>query len=174
MSDDLTFYEPTMLPSFDVESNFYGLFVIFKSSWKNIMIACANCGKLNSPETNFCRFCGTKSAVPQPARYQQFPNTAPQPYAWKTDEFQTKAEARRTSPFMPGGGLPAQYSQQLDAGYRCPRCGSTFFPVTERRISTAGWVVFSVLLITTVIFFWIGLLLKENVMVCPACRSKVG
>jgi hypothetical protein len=43
----------------------------------------------------------------------------------------------------------------------------------DRRVSTAGWIVFSVLLVTTVIFFWVGLLMKEDVAICPMCRSKL-
>jgi hypothetical protein len=42
----------------------------------------------------------------------------------------------------------------------------------EKRVSTAGWIVFSVLLVFTLIFFWIGLLMKENVAVCPVCRAR--
>jgi hypothetical protein len=45
--------------------------------------------------------------------------------------------------------------------------------VIERRVSTAGWIVFSVLLVFTLIFFWIGLLMKEDVSVCPVCRNRI-
>ena len=51
--------------------------------------------------------------------------------------------------------------------------GRRFLPVTERRVSTAGWIVFSALLVFTVIFFWIGLLMKENVAVCPVCKFRL-
>lgn len=61
----------------------------------------------------------------------------------------------------------------IDANYHCPRCGSSYLPVIDRRISTAGWIVFSCLLVFTVIFFWVGLLMKEDVAVCPVCRAKV-
>ncbi|MEJ7622968.1 MAG: zinc ribbon domain-containing protein [Pyrinomonadaceae bacterium] len=143
------------------------------------MNPCQNCGKLNTDGTNFCRFCGTKLPSPQQEYQLQPQSAAPRPYAWKTDEFQTQNEARRTGPVV--GGLQGSgsratglvnMSQGIDAGYRCSKCGSTYFPVLERRISTAGWIVFSVLLITTVIFFWIGLLMKEEVAICPVCRSK--
>jgi hypothetical protein len=46
-------------------------------------------------------------------------------------------------------------------------------PIIERRVSTAGWIVFSVLLVFTLIFFWIGLCMREDVAVCPVCRSRL-
>lgn len=160
------------------------------------MTPCQNCGKLNKGETNFCRFCGTKFVYQQRVSENPYTYSAPRPYAWKTDEFQTQTEPRptertrsNTEPFNPNNPnyQPAslahqqnQYGSQLtpanyafDANYHCPRCGSSYLPVFERRISTAGWIVFSCLLVFTVIFFWIGLLMKENVAICPVCRSKV-
>jgi len=165
------------------------------------MNPCQNCGKINTPETNFCRFCGTKYHFKPQALGNPYDFSAPRPYAWKTDEFQTKNEPRRTMPFdganqarqtlgaadqsfrpAPLTYQPAQplYPRAMaegsalavDGNYHCPRCGSSYLPVIERRVSTAGWVVFSVLLIFTFIFFWIGLLMKEDVAVCPVCRWK--
>jgi hypothetical protein len=46
-------------------------------------------------------------------------------------------------------------------------------PRAERRISTAGWIVFAVLLVFFFPLFWVGLLIKEDVQVCPNCTSKV-
>jgi len=145
------------------------------------MIKCQNCGHTNSAESNFCRFCGTKFLVYQPEpRPSGYDFSPPRPYAWKTDEFQTQAEARKAL----DGGPPVPVQQtypvsqpyyQGDAigGYRCPRCGTTYLPVIERRVSSAGWVVFSVLLVFTLIFFWIGLLMKEDVSICPVCRMRL-
>ena len=152
------------------------------------MNACQNCGKLNSVETNFCRFCGTKFNIRAAVPDNPYDYAAPQPYAWKSDEFQTSNEARRThptdalrvgtQPFQGAGPLASRShaagaGYAIDPNYRCPRCGSSYLPVMERRISTAGWIVFAALLVFTVIFFWIGLLLKEEVPVCPVCRSRV-
>ena len=148
------------------------------------MNPCQNCGKVNSAETNYCRFCGTKFVYRQAVMENPYDYTAPRPYSWKTDEL----DPRNTAPavnvppnhFRPAAlansyaqPLAPYLNQQLDANYRCPKCGSSYFPVIDRRISTAGWIVFSVLLVTTIIFFWIGLLMKEDVTICPACRSKL-
>lgn len=158
------------------------------------MVACQNCGKLNAFESHFCRFCGTRMTAQQPAVQDPNPYNygAPRPYSWKTDEFQTSRPQRGTDQISRGqpadqtGQMyqPAPLAQRshqpgawsaftLDASYRCPRCGTPYHPVIDRRVSTAGWVVFSILLVTTVIFFWIGLLIREDVAVCPMCRSKL-
>jgi hypothetical protein len=154
------------------------------------MNPCQNCGKLNSLETNFCRFCGTKFVVQQPMPDNPFDYSAPRPYAWKTDEFQTQNEPRPTMPIdrvQPatqhiGQAVPLrnpaplayQGPQGFAQPFRCPRCMSTYAPRMERRISTAGWITFSVLLVFFFPLFWIGLLIKEDVRVCPTCNSKIG
>jgi RNA polymerase subunit RPABC4/transcription elongation factor Spt4 len=147
------------------------------------MIHCQTCGQQNDNNANFCRFCGNKFFAPQPAM-QQDP-AAPRPYLWKTDELPVSgpkridnAGGRSTQPALPPLANPNQTSQlayqqpSFVSGYRCPRCGTTNLPYISRQISTAGWVTFSVLLVTTLIFFWVGLLLKEDVRVCPVCNLK--
>lgn len=149
------------------------------------MVQCQNCGKLNSDGSHFCRFCGNKFLTPQPAVYD---NRPPRPYAWKTDEYQTQSDSRRINQPAPQAGAlqqaygaPAygqsaiayQGQRSLVGNYRCPHCGTSFLPVMERRISTAGWITFGLLLVFTVILFWIGFLLKEDVAICPVCRGRV-
>lgn len=127
---------------------------------------------------------------PQPLPSESYENNPPRPYSWKTDEYQAvdaKArktrEAARVQPLGSFGQNPAAapqsmvYHQQAMAtayGYRCPRCGTQNLPLVSRKISTAGWIVFAVLLIFTFFFFWIGLLMKEDVRVCPVCGLRVG
>lgn len=145
------------------------------------MVKCPNCGHDNNEDVNFCRFCGTKIFVPQHQRSPQYNYSPPRPYAWKTDEFQTQTEPRMDNDAQAPAPLQQVYSgqplynnyQAMDGGYHCPRCGTTYLPVMERRVSTAGWVVFSVLLVFTLIFFWIGLLMKENAAVCPVCKYRL-
>lgn len=150
------------------------------------MNPCQNCGKLNTPETNFCRFCGTKFTVSrQTLPEDPYNYTAPRPYAWKTDEFQTHNEPRRTDPInkvqpLPPpqqnyGGAPLVYQQPnyFAQPFRCPNCMSQYPPRVERRISTAGWITFAVLLVAFFPLFWIGLLIKEDVQICQTCNSKL-
>ncbi len=154
------------------------------------MNPCQNCGKLNTPETNFCRFCGTKFMVQQqPLADNPYDYSAPRPYAWKTDEFQTQNEARRTVPIdrlQPGkdqfsqttsnyGQAPLAFHQpqHLTQPFRCPHCMSQYQPRIDRRISTGGWITFAALLVFFFPLFWIGLLIKEDVLICQTCNTKV-
>ncbi len=158
-----------------------------------MMNPCQNCGKLNTPETNFCRFCGTKFNFQKPVMDNPFDYSAPRPYAWKTDEFQTQNEARPqqqrvtepvkplTNQFNPAAHqnfqpapLAYQQTRQMGQPFRCPHCMSQYLPRVERRISTAGWITFAVLLVFFFPLFWIGLLIKEDVQVCQSCSTKVG
>ncbi len=147
------------------------------------MNTCQNCGKANTAEAIFCRFCGTKFNFQTPVMANPFDHSAPRPYAWKTDEFRTENEARPTMQFTPNastsgivGTQPAPLAfrqNQIAQNFRCPRCTSQFMPRLERRISTAGWVTFAVLLVFFFPLFWIGLLIKEDVPVCQTCNLKL-
>jgi RNA polymerase subunit RPABC4/transcription elongation factor Spt4 len=152
------------------------------------MNPCQNCGKLNTPETNFCRFCGTKFNVSrQTLPDNPYDYSAPRPYAWKTDEFQAQNDPRGTEPInrvqprqgtagnFDYGGAPLAFAEprHFAAPFRCPNCMSQYPPRVERRISTAGWITFAILLVFFFPLFWIGLLIKEDVEICQTCNSKV-
>ena len=153
------------------------------------MIQCPNCGQSNSEQSQFCRFCGTKFLMQQQFPEDDYNYQAPRPYSWKTDEYQTQSEPRKKAPVKQAESVNAPLDvgsrdynaqplsfrgpQSIDPNYRCPKCMSRFLPRTERRISTAGWITFSVLLVFFLPLFWIGLLIKEEVKVCPSCGSKI-
>lgn len=148
------------------------------------MIQCEKCLQGNAEQTQFCRFCGNRLTLPHASSQQDYQVAPPRPYAWKTDEYQTQSEPRvrhqsGTQPIYPSGD---QYAPQhlaynapryMASNYRCPNCGTTVLPITERRISTAGWITFALLLVFTFIFFWVGLLMKQDVSVCPVCRATL-
>jgi hypothetical protein len=117
----------------------------------------------------------------------------PRPYAWKTDEFQvpdiSDKKSRQINQVQPlpnmrtsGHSAPqmmsAFHQQQspplMNYGYRCPSCGTQNFPQIIKKISTAGWIVFAVLLVMFFPLFWIGFLMKEEVKVCSVCNLKIG
>ena len=131
----------------------------------------------------------------QPERPQ--PPPVRRPYSWKTDEFQVKdtsaKKTQRINQVRPLADIPSQQNQQIthqrqsqppqyhqhqqrlnSYGYRCPRCATQLMPVSSRKISSAGWVTFAILLVTFFPLFWIGLLIKENVQTCPICNVRVG
>ena len=151
------------------------------------MIQCQDCGQVNSGQSNFCRFCGARILQSEQQRENEF--SQPRPYVWKTDEFQiSKAKQRKTEEFRlneranntsPVTNQPFQTQQLayqkpygIARDYSCPRCGSNLAPRIERKISNAGWIVFAVLMVAFFPLFWIGLLIKEDIAVCPVCNFR--
>lgn len=165
------------------------------------MAYCQNCGQVNAESSVFCRFCGTKFAAgkvnspapvrtppvfpptPQPMpRQNDYDIAPPRAYSWKTDEFQISDEKPtkvidRVQPIPvmtpQNAAVPEHYQhQQMTTGYQCPRCSSRLYPKITRQISTAGWIVFAVLLVTFFPLFWIGFLIKEDIEVCQICGHR--
>jgi predicted Zn finger-like uncharacterized protein len=64
--------------------------------------------------------------------------------------------------------------QEHRIGFRCPFCQSAYPPAIKRRISTAGWVIFAVLLIACFPLSIIGLFVKEDYRVCSSCGITLG
>jgi len=153
------------------------------------MIHCTNCGQINTETSYFCRFCGTKFSQQQPANPEGYEYSPPRPYSWKTDEFQV-AEKKKPRPQTINQVQPLvnqfttqqsprpqplvqQSTQNMAYGYHCPRCSSQMLPKVVKKISTAGWIVFAVLMVMFFPLFWIGLLIKEDVRLCPVCNLKI-
>lgn len=153
------------------------------------MIQCQNCGQVNTATSNFCRFCGTKFIPAQFTGSENYEFEAPRPYVWKTDELQvSQSRARKSKQInrvQPLDGsfagnqtakpqpLAYQQTQDMAYAYRCPRCASQGIPRYERKVSTAGWIVFAVLMVAFFPLFWIGLLIKEPVPFCPVCNLRL-
>lgn len=127
------------------------------------MITCNNCGRANDETTRICRYCGTV-----------------------LEHQKARASAHQVRDYTPPGAhvsgigsshLPAgSYGPPgtvVAGGYRCPNCQSTYPPVSEKRISTEGWIVFCALLFFCLPLFWIGLLMKEEQRICPMCRARL-
>jgi hypothetical protein len=58
-------------------------------------------------------------------------------------------------------------------GFRCPYCDSPERPIVRRQVSGAGWAVFVLLLIFTIIFCFIGLFIQEDVRYCRDCGARL-
>ncbi|MDY3552389.1 DUF4339 domain-containing protein [Gemmata sp. JC717] len=55
---------------------------------------------------------------------------------------------------------------------RCPYCGSSARPYFRQQVSGAGWAVFVILLLFTIVLCFIGLLITEEVAYCPDCGAR--
>jgi uncharacterized paraquat-inducible protein A len=130
-------------------------------------------------------FASPQKAKKQFAAVADYDASPPRPYLWKTGEFEVEETKPQKSKrpdliqqlnnFKAQPDLNIQQFQQAHAisnGYHCPRCHSRLYPKNARQISTAGWIVFAVLLATILPLFWIGLLIKEDVRLCPVCNFK--
>ena len=153
------------------------------------MIQCTNCGQVNNDTSNFCRFCGTKFLQSQSSNETGYEYSPPRPYSWKTDEYQVvenkKPGTQSINRVQPIGNpwtthesprpqpLVQQQPQNMAYGYHCPRCSSQLIPKVVKRVSTAGWITFAVLMVFFFPLFWIGLLIKEDVRLCPVCNLRV-
>lgn len=153
------------------------------------MIQCQNCGQVNTVTSNFCRFCGTKFTPTQFSSGGNYEVEPPRPYVWQTDELQvSEGRARKSkqinqvqplnnnyavNPPAKPQPLIHQQAQNMAYAFRCPRCASQAVPRYERKVSTAGWIVFAALLIVFFPLFWIGLLIKEPVPFCSVCNLRL-
>lgn len=62
-------------------------------------------------------------------------------------------------------------------GFKCPFCASAHPPRQRTRVSTAGWVLFclSILTMCGVLFCWVPLLIfREPYRACQDCGIKLG
>ena len=59
------------------------------------------------------------------------------------------------------------------SGFRCPFCGTDSPPVVQKKVSTAGWIIFIVLLIGCFPLCLIGLFVTEDFRVCGSCGIKL-
>lgn len=60
-------------------------------------------------------------------------------------------------------------------GFRCPYCGSRALPTTKKKVSSAGWAFFWILLLFLCFpLCWIGLFMKDEFRVCGDCGMKLG
>jgi hypothetical protein len=132
-------------------------------------VTCRNCGQPNADIARVCRYCGTQ-LQPSPAGYAQ---PAPPsssyvpPHSWQSGALpQQQHQSQPPAPPAPAPLYPA-------VSFRCPYCGTDAPPVTGQRISTAGWIVFAVMLLFCFPLFFIGLLMKEEYRQCSYCRATL-
>jgi transcription elongation factor Elf1 len=57
--------------------------------------------------------------------------------------------------------------------FTCPYCGTHAPPYTKSKVSTVGWIIFAVFLITTCFFCWVGLLIRDTHRFCSRCNNEL-
>lgn len=129
-------------------------------------VTCQNCGQPNADVARICRYCGTQLQR-APVGYAEPSRPGGSyvpPHSWQS------------------GALPQQHHHESQPQptpqfppphFRCPYCGTDAPPVVGRRISTAGWIVFAVMIVACLPLFFIGLLMKEEYRQCGYCRASL-
>jgi len=81
-------------------------------------------------------------------------------------------------PFQPGASAtahePAFGTPAQRVGFECPFCHSQNPPIAQSKVSTAGWVIFVLLLLSCFPLCIIGLLMKEQYHECSSCGIRLG
>ena len=60
-----------------------------------------------------------------------------------------------------------------NAGFSCPYCQTTQPPTWKSEVSTIGWIVFAILLVTTCFFCFVGLFIRDRFRVCSQCKIRL-
>ena len=57
--------------------------------------------------------------------------------------------------------------------YSCPYCQTHAPPIWKSEVSQIGWIVFVILLLTTCVFCFAGLLIRDRYRVCSQCGIRL-
>lgn len=143
---------------------------------------CSRCGVLNEQAAVLCTNCGVglPGREASRSRVDRIINPSIPPRDSSTTPLPPRAapvqEPQRARPQWPNvpppmPGLPV-YAPPVIVG--CPHCHSPYPPVLMQKISSAGWIVFVIMLVMCVPLCWIGLLIKEDYRVCATCGLYLG
>lgn len=57
--------------------------------------------------------------------------------------------------------------------YSCPYCQTHAPPIWKSEVSQIGWIVFVILLLTTCVFCFAGLMIRDRYRVCSQCGIRL-
>jgi len=104
----------------------------------------------------------TRQWIGPPETTEEEPYAEP-PYA---------APASAANAIPSGRSIPPIY-QGASPSFACPYCQSRQPPIWKSEVSTVGWIVGVILLLTTCFFFWVGLLIRDKYSICSSCKSRL-
>jgi lipopolysaccharide-induced tumor necrosis factor-alpha factor len=129
---------------------------------------CPQCGSLVQTKC----FCFFFPLIPL-GRYRVLYATPTQYFSRKLVQRMPRGAAT-SPPFTTAAPLQTMPAPSTDAAFRCPYCGSPAPAVVKKQISPVGWILFAVLLLFCFPLCWIGLLIQDQRLECPACRGRLG
>ncbi len=114
-----------------------------------------------------CGRCSTGFHVPSAGQVREDPNAGG--HHAGSHSF-AGAPAGHFPPHHPAGHYPhGGHSGQFE----CPYCHTRSLPYARSQISTAGWVIFAVLLVIFFPLCFIGLLITESYYACSRCGARL-
>jgi|SRR6266516_1884868 len=133
---------------------------------------CTSCGADNGTG-RFCVKCGTP--LPLAAESWRASSELNQRPSTKIDDRPPAYVPPSINAYQPPAPLTSTHHHQFgNVAFRCPYCQSQSPPIQKQKISTAGWILFVVLLLACFPLCWIGLLMKEDYRSCSFCGLNLG
>jgi hypothetical protein len=133
---------------------------------------CTSCGADNGTG-RFCVKCGTP--LPLAAESWRASSELNQRPSTKIDDRPPAYVPPAINAYQPPAPMTPSHQHQFgNVAFRCPYCQSQSPPIQQQKISTAGWILFVVLLLACFPLCWIGLLIKEDYRTCSFCGLNLG
>ena len=63
---------------------------------------------------------------------------------------------------------------QYVQSFSCPYCQTTRPPIWKSEVSTVGWIIFVILLLTTCFGCVVGLFVRNKYRICSQCKIRLG
>ena len=92
------------------------------------------------------------------------PYGTPNPVKPAQHGFDASKTSHVVNPYSPVG-------QQ--AAFCCPYCQTTRPPIWKSEVSQIGWIVFAILLVTTCVFCFVGLFIRDKYRICSQCKIRL-
>ena len=132
-----------------------------------------SCPSCRSPLESLESQAGRKVACPTCGQRMQVP--------WPAKNKTLVPELDEAEPVRRGRGYeddedyrrPARRPHRRERDCECPNCGTVDDAYERKEIAPEGWVVLVVLLVTFFPLFFLGLLMKQNYLVCRECGYKI-
>jgi hypothetical protein len=139
-------------------------------------IRCPQCNLVNSVVDSYCKRCSypLSSSAQAAAMEQQTQLPNPSPPQWQ-QPYPNPNQQPYPNPMQPPmQQMPMQQMPPMQQpAFRCMNCGGSSL-IVDRKVSTAGWVVFATMILFCFPLFWIGLLMKEDYRRCGTCGISFG
>jgi len=132
---------------------------------------CTSCGADNGTG-RFCVKCGTP--LPLAAESWRASSELNQRPSTKIDDRPPAYVPPAINAYQPPAPLASSHYGFGNVAFKCPYCQSQSPPIQKQKISTAGWILFVVLLLACFPLCWIGLLMKEDYRACSFCGLNLG